>query len=129
MSKNYSSSDIENSTNPASSQGRDYYNESMSTGSTGATLRAELSNLKSDIDALMERASSLTDRELSESRDKLISKFSSMRHAAKGVAAEASRQMHHGVDVTTDYVKEKPLQSVAIATGIGLLLGAVLRRH
>lgn len=130
METNYSSGTPENvSGSSASGQGRSYYDESVNAGASGASLRTELSNLKSDLDALMARASTLTDRELSEARDKLIGKFSSMRYAAKGVASEASRQLHQGVDATTDYVKDKPLQSVAIATGIGLLLGAVLRRH
>jgi ElaB/YqjD/DUF883 family membrane-anchored ribosome-binding protein len=97
--------------------------------STSSSLREELTNLKSDLDALMAHASTLTDQELSEAHDKIVAKFSSVRHAAKGIAAEASRQLSHGVDVTSDYVKERPLQSVAIATGVGLVLGAVLRRH
>jgi ElaB/YqjD/DUF883 family membrane-anchored ribosome-binding protein len=95
----------------------------------GAALREELANLKSDLDALMSHASTLTDRELSEARDKIMAKFSSMRYAAKGMATEASRQINRGVDVTSEYVKDRPLQSVAIATGVGLLLGAALRRH
>lgn len=96
---------------------------------SGANLREELANLKSDLDALLARAADLTDAELSEAQDKILAKFASMRHAAKGMAAEASRQFNHGVDVTSEYVKEKPLQSVAVATGVGLLLGMVLRRR
>jgi ElaB/YqjD/DUF883 family membrane-anchored ribosome-binding protein len=95
----------------------------------GASLREELANLKSDLDALMSHASTLTDRELREARDKIMAKFSSMRYAAKGMATEASKQLNRGVDVTSEYVKDRPLQSVAIATGVGLLLGAALRRH
>jgi ElaB/YqjD/DUF883 family membrane-anchored ribosome-binding protein len=94
-----------------------------------ASLREELSNLKADLDALMSHASTLTDNELREARDKIMAKFSSMRYAAKGMASQAGKQINRGVDVTSEYVKDRPLQSVAIATGVGLLLGAALRRH
>jgi ElaB/YqjD/DUF883 family membrane-anchored ribosome-binding protein len=96
---------------------------------SGASLREELTNLKSDLDALMSHASTLTDRELGEARDKIMSKFTSMRRAAKGMAYQASQQLNRGVDVTSDFVKDRPMQALAVATGIGLLLGAVLRRR
>src|SRR5690606_21846986 len=94
----------------------------------GDRLRTELSNLKGDLDALMSKASSLSDVELREARDRLMQQLDSWRYSAKGMADQASEQLAHGMDVTTDYVKEKPLQSVAIAAGIGLVLGALLRR-
>lgn len=103
---------------------------SMSGGSGmggAGSLRDELSSLKRDLDDLMSRATSLTDRELSDARDRMMVKFGSMKHAARGMADQARTQLNHGVDVTSDYVKEKPLQSVAIAAGVGLLVGALMR--
>ncbi|MES2536976.1 MAG: DUF883 domain-containing protein [Pseudomonadota bacterium] len=106
------------------------YSGSQTSGQrTGEAVRTELSNLKSDLDTLLSRASTLTDRELSEARDRLLAKYRSMRYAAKGMADQASQQFNHGVEVTTDYVKDRPLQALAIATGVGLVLGSVLRRH
>jgi ElaB/YqjD/DUF883 family membrane-anchored ribosome-binding protein len=125
MNTEFSSATPENGASARKAAGASSYEA----GRTGASLREELSNLKADLDALMSHASTLTDRELSEARDKIMAKFSSMRYAAKGLATEASKQFNHGVDLTSEYVKDKPLQSVAIATGVGLLLGAVLRRH
>jgi ElaB/YqjD/DUF883 family membrane-anchored ribosome-binding protein len=128
MTTDFSSGATENGSSTrsggASKAGR-AYDETME----GSSLREELANLKNDLDALMSHASTLTDRELSEARDKIMAKFSSMRYAAKGMASEAGRQINRGVDVTSEYVKDRPLQSVAIATGVGLLLGAALRRH
>jgi ElaB/YqjD/DUF883 family membrane-anchored ribosome-binding protein len=95
---------------------------------TGDQMRNELSNLKSDLDALMARASSLSDTELREARDRLMEQFSDWQQSASGYADQVSEQLYHGMDVTCDYVKEKPLQSVAIAAGVGLLLGALMRR-
>ncbi len=131
MDTNYSSGLSDDGSKIGSTAGAGTYDDDAGIGSrqSGSSLREELANLKSDLDALMAHASTLTDRELGEARDKMMSKFSSMQNTAKGMAAEASRQFTHGVDVTSDYVKEKPLQSVAVAAGVGLLLGAVLRRH
>ncbi len=95
----------------------------------GASLRTELSNLKSDLDALLSRATNLSDTELRQEHARLMAKFGSLRSAAKGVAEQANRQFNRGVDVTTDYVKDKPLQSVAVATGVGMVLGMLFRRH
>ncbi len=133
MSTNFSSGISDNGTDlggtTASGATKGIYDDAGQVQQSTSSLREELTNLKSDLDALMAHAATLTDSELSEAHDKILAKFSSVRHAAKGIAAEASRQLSHGVDITSDYVKERPLQSVAIATGVGLVLGAVLRRH
>lgn len=89
-------------------------------------IREELVDLKSDLDALMAHAATLTETELREARDRMMARFSSMRFAAKGLANQASKQFNEGVDVTTDYVRQKPLQSVAIAGAIGILLGVMV---
>lgn len=96
---------------------------------TAASLRSELSNLKNELDALVNRASSLSDDELNQAHAQLMAKFSSVRFAAKGIASEASRQFNRGMETTTDYVKDKPMQSVAVAVGTGLLLGLLFKRR
>lgn len=93
----------------------------QSGANSGANLRSDLADLKKDLDTLLGKASTLTDRELRDARDRLFVKFGSVREAAQ-------EQFKHGVDVTSDYVKESPMQAVAIAAGIGLLLGALTRR-
>jgi ElaB/YqjD/DUF883 family membrane-anchored ribosome-binding protein len=99
---------------------------SRSSQATG--LRDELSHLKNDLDALLLHASTLSESELREARDRIMAKFSSMRHAAKGIAEQVNRQLNLGRDVTAEYVRERPLQSVLVAAGMGLLIGALLRR-
>jgi ElaB/YqjD/DUF883 family membrane-anchored ribosome-binding protein len=134
MSSNYPSGASDSSLNAGESSGRTGSTYQSGVGDnrtsgqqTGEALRTELSNLKSDLDTLMSRASTLTDRELSDAKDRLLGKYRSMRYAAKGMADQATQQFNQGVEATTDYVKDRPLQALAIATGIGLLLGAVLR--
>lgn len=97
-------------------------------GGKATRMRDELSMLKSDLDALMSHSSTLNETELQEARDRILARFSSMRYAARGIAEQATKQFSQGRDMTVDYVKDKPLQSVAIAAGVGLLIGAMLRR-
>jgi ElaB/YqjD/DUF883 family membrane-anchored ribosome-binding protein len=97
--------------------------------SSVSTLRSDLQTLKSDLDALLAHATELTDAELTDAHERILSKFSSLRHAAKGLAQQATRQFNHGVEVTTDYVKEKPVQSIALAVGFGALLGIIIGRR
>jgi ElaB/YqjD/DUF883 family membrane-anchored ribosome-binding protein len=106
------------------------YNEAKGVAQkSAATLRSELSSLKSDLDALVSRAPSLSDDELSQAHARLMAQFSSLRYAAKGIASEASRQINRGVETTTEYVKDRPMQSVAVAVGTGLLLGLLFNRR
>ena len=112
------------------SSAQDTYSEVRgSARRTGSALRAELTNLKSDLDTLLGRANTLSDDELSQEHARLMTKFSSIKSAARGVAAEANRQFTRGMDVTTDYVKGKPLQSIAVASGVGLALGLLFGRR
>lgn len=110
------------------SSAQNTYSEGKSTmRRTGEALRTELSNLKSDLDELLSRATNMSDADLSREHARLMGKFSSVKSAAKGMADQANRQFNQGVEVTTDYVKQKPLQSVAVATGVGLVLGMLMR--
>jgi ElaB/YqjD/DUF883 family membrane-anchored ribosome-binding protein len=99
------------------------------TQKSATTLRSELSSLKNDLDSLVERSASLSDEELTQAHAQLMAKFSSVRFAARGIASEASRQLNRGVETTTGLVKEKPMQSVAVAVGTGLLLGVLFGRR
>jgi ElaB/YqjD/DUF883 family membrane-anchored ribosome-binding protein len=95
---------------------------------SGADLRRDLADLKKDLDALLAKASTLTDRELRDARDRLLARFGTMRVAAQDIAGQAQEQLNRGVDMTSEYVKESPMQALAIAAGIGLVLGAITRR-
>lgn len=97
--------------------------------STGAALRTELSNLKSDLDTLLARATNLSEEELRREYSRLMSKFSNVRSSARNMAAQANRQINRSMDATSGYVREKPLQSVAVATGVGVVLGMLFNRH
>jgi ElaB/YqjD/DUF883 family membrane-anchored ribosome-binding protein len=130
METNYSSGTPGNGSDKASAAAKGMYNEAKGTAQkTAATLRSELSNLKTDLDSLVSRAPSLSDDELNQAHARLMAQFSSLRYAAKGIASEASRQLNRGVETTTEYVKDRPMQSVAVAVGTGLLLGMLFKRR
>lgn len=105
------------------------YQTGSRTQSTGASLRTELSNLKSDLDTLLSRATNLSEDELRKEYSRLMSKFSNLRGSARDMAAKANQQINRGMDATSGYVREKPLQSVAVATGVGVVLGMLFNRH
>lgn len=95
---------------------------------TTATLRSDLQLLKTDIDSLVTHAVDLTDAELSDAYEKLTSKVAYARQSAREFADKASDTIHHGVDVSTGYVKDRPKQALALALGIGTLVGIILAR-
>ena len=118
--------EIQTGSTDAGARRHDYQSQSQA-GGKALRMREDLANLKSDLDALMSHASTLSENELSEARDRILARFSSMRFAARGIAEQASRQFSQGRDITVDDVRDKPLQSVAIAAGVGLLIGSMLR--
>lgn len=95
----------------------------------GAVTKDEMATLKAEQDSLISRISSMSDLELATAKERLLAKMESTKVAAKGVAADVTQQFNHGVGVTSDYVKERPLQSVAVAAGIGILLGMLISRR
>jgi ElaB/YqjD/DUF883 family membrane-anchored ribosome-binding protein len=90
-------------------------------------LRNELADLKRDLDALLAKAGAIADREIRTAWSQLNGQFGNAQGAARDMAGQASEQFSRGVDVTSDYVREKPMQAIAIAAGVGLLIG-MLRR-
>ena len=119
--------EIQTGSTDAGVRRHDYQSQSSSAGKA-MRIREDLANLKSDLDALMSHASMLSENELHEARDRILARFSSVRFSARGIAEQASRQFNQGRDITVDYVRDKPLQSVAIAAGVGLLIGSMMRR-
>lgn len=98
-------------------------------GGSKPSLRDEMAQFKSELDVLISHASSLSERELGDAYNKLMSRFQTYRTKAVDMASTAQEQLNHGVDVACEHVKEKPMQSVAIAAGAGMLMGLVMRRR
>jgi ElaB/YqjD/DUF883 family membrane-anchored ribosome-binding protein len=78
---------------------------------------------------LMLRVTGMSEEDLNASYDRIIERFNTLSESARDMATQASDQFNHSVEATTDYVKEKPLQAVGIAAGVGLLIGLLMRRR
>lgn len=95
----------------------------------GAVAKGEMATLRAELDSLISRISSMSELELTAAKERLLTKIESSKATAKDVASDVTQQFNHGVGMTTDYVKERPLQSVAAAAGIGILLGLLIARR
>lgn len=115
---------------PTGQQARGMFNQAKGAAQRSVgSLRGDLSSLKADLDSLLDRAPGLSDDELHQAHTELMARMSSMRHAARGLANAASRQVNRGIETTAEYVKSKPTQSLAMAVGTGLLLGLLFKRR
>lgn len=129
-------------TNTSSTTGSNGSNTSQGAGQAASAggMRSQLTSLKAELDALVDRAPGMSDEELALEHARLMSQYSTLRYAAKGIATQATRQLNvgyetatrqfnRGVETTTGYVKEKPMQSVAVAAGAGMLLAMLFKRR
>lgn len=95
----------------------------------GVVAHQEVTSLRADLDNLIANLASFSELELIAAKENILAKVEATKVAARGVAADVSQQFNRGVDVTTDYVKERPLQSVGIAAAIGVLVGMLISRR
>lgn len=91
-------------------------------------LKDDLSLLKADLVAAMRDLVEAGKAQSGEARDQLQAalqeKLDRLNDAANNLAGRGRR----AAETAGRYVEEKPLQSLAIAFGVGLLVGAVLRK-
>ena len=97
--------------------------------SVNAVARQELAQLRADIDDLTNRMPNLSDIDLNAAKDKLAAKISAAKAASVEAANNARQQFNHGVEVTGEYVKERPIQSVSVAAAVGVILGLLISRR
>jgi ElaB/YqjD/DUF883 family membrane-anchored ribosome-binding protein len=98
-------------------------------GSGGQSRSDEMSKFRADLDDFVARIPGLSDIDLNAAKDKLMETLASSRQSAMNYASEARQQINQKVEATGEYVKEKPMQSIGIAAGVGFLLGLLVSRR
>lgn len=103
--------------------------EQRSSGSaTQEELAKQIEQLRSDVAEITRTLGELGKGQVTELRSRAEQRAAEMRargRAAVEDAAASARRVEHDAE---DYVREKPLQALAIAAGLGLLVGWLTRR-
>ncbi len=71
---------------------------------------------------------SLSDLDLNAAKEKLLEQITTAKEAANQATLSAREKVSQGVDVAGGYVKDRPFQSVALAAGVGILIGMLIAR-
>jgi ElaB/YqjD/DUF883 family membrane-anchored ribosome-binding protein len=91
-------------------------------------IKDDIAALKMDLSAAMRDLIEVGKNEAGEKKaqieDAIRARLDRLNDAAHNVADRGRRV----VEGTQHYIEEKPFQSIAIAFGVGILLGAVLRK-
>lgn len=84
------------------------------------------SNVKSDIQQLMDSAKTSGKAELAAAADRLSDYMSSIADSASAIQQKGREKVQQVAASTDTYVHDKPWQSVAIGAGVGAALGFAL---
>lgn len=101
---------------------------SSKSGQLVATAANELANLRADLDSLISRIPHLAEAELNVAKDALLQKYSEGKKTVTNATITARETINHGMEVAGDYVKDRPLKTVAVTGGIGILIGMLIGR-
>lgn len=94
----------------------------------GAVAREEASGLKRELDDLISRLPSMSAAAMEEAKQEFLNKVASTREAAKGISENVRQQLTQRAEDTAAYVKEQPLRSMAMAVGVGVIMGLLMSR-
>jgi len=83
----------------------------------GGDVSADIQNLKDDLARLRDDVSAIAGNWMNRGRDRLSE-----------TTGDLQDRFHTQMETVTDWVKERPLQTVLIAGLAGLILGKILRR-
>ena len=92
------------------------------------TVQTDIKTLVRDAQSLLTAAASLTGEKAEEMRGrgmKMLDQALGKGREVQGVAMVRGKELAHTADV---YVKDNPWRTVAVAAGVGILLGALLGR-
>jgi len=95
-------------------------------------IKDDLGQLREDMGSLMRELVAAGKLEAGEARTRVEAVFKDRIDRIQRAASDVTdRVREHGkdaIDTIENHAREKPLQTIAIALGVGVLLGALLRR-
>jgi ElaB/YqjD/DUF883 family membrane-anchored ribosome-binding protein len=100
----------------------------MNAGVQGDTekLKDDLRTVAEDAEQLLRATSSQTSEKIQHARERAQVTLQRVRARLADFESEATRRAQEARNVTEDYVRENPWQSVFAAAGVGLVLGIVV---
>jgi len=127
----HSAAEMKNAMNQQQQSSRQQPSSQQSKGqqSMGQQPSDEMSRFRADLDDLVARIPGLSEMDLNAAKEKLLNSITSYKQTAMNYASEARQQLNQRVEATGQYVKEKPMQSIGIAAGVGFLLGLLASRR
>lgn len=96
---------------------------------TTSKLVEDLKVVMQDAEALLKATSAQTGEKLQEVRARAEESLRKAQARLSEFEEEAVKRAREVADVTKEYVRENPWQSVGIAAGVGLLVGLLLTRR
>jgi ElaB/YqjD/DUF883 family membrane-anchored ribosome-binding protein len=97
----------------------------MSRYETPDALKHDAHTLAEDAQALLDATSDLTDQKIAEARQRLSDALESGKRAYSRLTEKAVQ----GAQAVDDTIRSNPYQSLAIAFGVGALLGFLVSRR
>lgn len=92
-------------------------------------LAADFRDVMSDIDALLNTASTRTEVEASALRERIVDRLEAAKSRVADAQHEAIERAKHAAETTDHYVHDHPWQAVGVAAAIGLAIGVLIGRR
>jgi ElaB/YqjD/DUF883 family membrane-anchored ribosome-binding protein len=96
---------------------------------TTTQLEDQIAALRADIARIVETLGNLGQNGAETLRASLTEKAETLRSTGEARLADVSQSAETALGEATDYARRKPLQTLAMAGGVGLLLGLLLGRR
>jgi ElaB/YqjD/DUF883 family membrane-anchored ribosome-binding protein len=88
-----------------------------------------IQKLMDEVEAVVAKSSDTAGSALSDKLSDLRDRFTSARTSAQGYYKVAKRRVIDGAEAADETIRSHPYESLAVALGLGVVLGALLRRR
>lgn len=94
-----------------------------------SVIKKEFQNFVTDLESLINSATSLTGDELSKAREKLGERVAEAKDSLQTMGSDAVSRARDTAKATDEYVHEQPWKSMGVSVGVGFLLGMLVARR